>query len=137
MDGLLRLGFAVEAVRHTRPVDTAPDSDVFLEALASCAHASPGADRVGRAASSSDPPCEESQGALAHGENHRQWCRDDECLVIVSGRGESEESLGESCSSSSNRLVRTRTLGGVGRVLGDGHPYPISSQFYRIEVRNI
>ena len=68
---------------------------------------------------------EESQGALAHGENHRQWCRDDECLVRAAGRGESEESLGESCSSSSNRLVRTRMLGGVGRAAREGRPYPI------------
>ena len=30
------------------------------------------------------------------------------------------------CSSSWNRLVRTRMLGGVGRVPGNGHPYPIS-----------
>jgi hypothetical protein len=33
------------------------------------------------------------------------------------------------CSSSWNRLVRTRMLGGVGRVPGNGHPYPISVLF--------
>ena len=38
---------------------------------------------------------------------------------------ESEDSLGKTCSSSLNRLVRTRMLGGVGKVPGDGHPYPI------------
>jgi hypothetical protein len=117
-----------EEIRSVQPVDPTSDSNVFLEALASCAHASPGADRVRRPASPGDSTREESQGALAYGENHCQWCRDDECLVRVSGRGESEESLGESCFSSSNRLVRTRMLGGVGRVLGDGHPYPITSR---------
>jgi hypothetical protein len=33
------------------------------------------------------------------------------------------------CSSSWNRLVRTRMLGGVGRVPGNGHPYPIYRGF--------
>ena len=80
-----------------------------------------------RAASSGDPTCEESQGLLAHGENHSQWCRDDECLVRATGRGEPKESMGGTCSASSNRLVRTRTLGGVGRAAREGRPYPITA----------
>jgi hypothetical protein len=39
----------------------------------------------------------------------------------------SEELMGRSCSSSLNRPVPTRMLGGVGRVPGNGHPYPISA----------
>ena len=36
--------------------------------------------------------------------------------------------LGRACSSSRNRLVRTRMLGGVGRAVSNGRPYPISSK---------
>jgi hypothetical protein len=64
---------------------------------------------------------------VAHGENHCQWRWDEECLARTSRTYKSEESMGGTCSASSNRLVRTRMLGGVGRMVSDGHPYPISS----------
>jgi RNA-directed DNA polymerase len=38
---------------------------------------------------------------------------------------EHEDSLGRACSTSLNRRMRTRMYGGVGRVTGDGGPYPI------------
>ena len=38
-----------------------------------------------------------------------------------------ENSVGGPCSASSNRLVRTRMLGGVGAAVSDGRGYPISS----------
>ena len=71
LDGLLRPGFAVETVRQARAVDATSDSDVFLETLASCAHASPGADRIRRAASSGDPACEESLGGTCSASSNR------------------------------------------------------------------
>jgi hypothetical protein len=60
------------------------------------------------------------------GQDDRKWCRDDERLVSFAGCLESETPLGGTCSFSWNRLVRPRMLGGVGRVPGNGHPYPIS-----------
>ena len=38
-----------------------------------------------------------------------------------------EDSLGATCSPSSNRLVRTRMLGGVGAGRGNPPGYPISA----------
>ncbi len=35
--------------------------------------------------------------------------------------------MGRTCSTSSNHVVRTRTLRGVGRAVRNGGPYPISS----------
>ena len=65
------------------------------------------------------------KGPWQHGQDYRKWCRDDERLVSFARCLESENPLGRTCSSSWNRLVRTRMLGGVGRVPGNGHPYPI------------
>jgi len=67
------------------------------------------------------PPCEESQGAMAHGEDHCQRCRDDERLAACPGTG----IAGPTGSASSNRLVRTRTLRGVGAGRGNPPGYPI------------
>ena len=64
---------------------------------------------------------------LAYGKDDRKWCRDDERLVSFAGCLESENPQGRTRSSSWNRLARTRMLGGVGRVPGNGHPYPIST----------
>jgi hypothetical protein len=35
--------------------------------------------------------------------------------------------MGGACSSTLNRRMRTRTYGGVGRVVSNDRPYPISS----------
>jgi hypothetical protein len=51
--------------------------------------------------------------------------RDDERMARAKRGPQLEESLGEACSASLKRLVRTRMLGVVGRVTGDGDPYPI------------
>ncbi|XZE36086.1 hypothetical protein SH501x_001640 [Pirellulaceae bacterium SH501] len=46
--------------------------------------------------------------------------------VASSPRGfKHEDIMGRACSSSLDRRMRTRTYGGVGRVPGNGHPYPI------------
>ena len=63
---------------------------------------------------------------MAHGQDDRKRCRDDERLAILARSLESEDPLGRACSSSWNRLVRTRMLGGVGRTVSNGRPYPIS-----------
>ena len=73
-----------------------------------------------------DPTRQDSQRSVAHGQDDCEWCRYDECLVILARCLESEDSLGKTCSSSWNRLVRTRMLGGVGRTVSNGRPYPIS-----------
>jgi hypothetical protein len=38
---------------------------------------------------------------------------------------ELEDSMGRACSSAWNRRMRTSMYGGVGRVVGNGHPYTI------------
>ena len=73
-----------------------------------------------------DPTRQDSQRSVAHGQDDCEWCRYDECLVILARCLESEDSLGKTCSSSWNRLVRTRMLGGVGRTVSNDRPYPIS-----------
>jgi len=60
------------------------------------------------------------------GQDNRKFCRHDERLVSFARCRESENPLGRACSSSWNRLVRTRMLGGVGRTVSNGRPYPIS-----------
>ncbi len=45
-----------------------------------------------------------------------------------------EDALGQTCSALLNRLVRTRTLDGVGRAVKDGGPYPIYMPFALREV---
>ena len=45
-----------------------------------------------------------------------------------------EATLEPACSASRNRLMRTRMLGGVGRVPGNGRPYPIYASFLSCDV---
>ena len=48
--------------------------------------------------------------------------------VVASRRRAIDPALGETCLASLsdlNRLVRTRMLGGVGRAVSNGRPYPI------------
>ena len=48
--------------------------------------------------------------------------------VVASRRRAIDPALGETCLTSLsdlNRLVRTRMLGGVGRAVSNGRPYPI------------
>ena len=74
---------------------------------------------------SGDPPRSQSQGLLAHGQDHCQRRGAEQCVACRTRTAQHEDSLGTACSTSRNRLVRTRMLGGVGRVTGDGGPYPI------------
>ncbi len=78
-----------------------------------------------RSASSSDPSRTQSQRLLAHGQNHCQRRRADQRLACRTRTAQHEDLLGPACSASSNRLVRTRTLRGVGRAVSDDRPYPI------------
>ena len=127
--GYFGLAVAIETVRQTRPVDTASHPDVLLETLASCAHASPRTHSIRRPASPSHPSRQKSPRPLAHGQNHRQRCWDDECVVTRTGHAEPENTLGGTCSASPNRLMRTRMSGGVGRAVSNGRPYPISRTY--------
>jgi hypothetical protein len=79
---------------------------------------------------------------LAHGQNHRQRRRDDQRLVARARITLAEISLGRACSASSNRVVRTRTLRGVGAGRGNPPGYPIrrsevSYSSTQIEVRSV
>ena len=85
--------------------------------------------RLGRAATPSDPPRSQPQGPLAHGQDHCQRRRADQCVACRTGTDQHEDPVGRACSATSNRLMRTRMSGGVGRVTGDGGPYPISHRF--------
>jgi hypothetical protein len=80
-----------------------------------------------------DPARQESQRSLAHGQD--DWY--DECLVSGARSFESEDTMGRACSSTLNRRMRTRTYGGVWRVPGNGHPYPISSTACGLSVFSI
>ncbi len=53
--------------------------------------------------------------------------------VVASRRRAIDPALGETCLTSLsdlNRLVRTRMLGGVGRAVSNGRPYPIGHTLY-------
>ena len=95
LDGLLRLGRAVETVRQTRPVDTTPVADVLLEALAICTHAPTGTHSARRPATASDPPRPQSERPLAHGQVHCHGCRSDERLAANTRTTQPEDSLGQ------------------------------------------
>ena len=64
---------------------------------------------------------------MANGQNHCQRGRDDERLAARSGTGVAEITLGQGCSTPSNRVVRTRMLRGVGGGRSDPPAYPIRS----------
>lgn len=81
------------------------------------------------------PTCEESQRPVRYGQDDLKRCRDDERLVSFAACLESENPQGRTCSSSWNRLVRTRIYGGVGRAAAEGHPYRIC-RILRLEARN-
>ena len=84
-------------------------------------------------------PRKESQRPVAHGQNHCQRGRDDECLAARSGTGVAEITLGQACSAPSNRVVRTRMLRGVGGGRSDPPAYPIRQAAHtdacRLQVR--
>ena len=62
---------------------------------------------------------------MAPWEKHRHGNWVNERLVCRARANLAEESLVASCSPSSNRVVRTRTLHGVGRAVRNDRPYPI------------
>ena len=128
-DGLLRAGLAVETVRQTRSVNSTPFPEVPLERLAVPPHTPPGANPSRCSASSSDPARSQPQMPLADGQNHRQRRWDDQGLARRTKLAQHEPPMGTACSASSNRVVRTRTLPGVGAGTGDRPGYPIYIRF--------
>jgi len=48
-------------------------------------------------------------------------------VVRKAGLGLSQVRMGQTCSTSTNRLVRTRMLGGVGGGASNGPAYPIGN----------
>jgi group II intron reverse transcriptase/maturase len=122
---VLRAGGADATVRESRPVDPPSAADVLLKTLAVRPHA--GSESLGarRSTPTGLPPRKESQRPLAHGQNHCQRGRDDECLAARSGTGVAEITLGQACTAPSNRVVRTRMLRGVGGGRSDPPAYPI------------
>ena len=108
-------------------MDSATYSVLLLETVASSENTSPALDSPGSSTSSSDPPCTQPSGSLAHGQDNRQRCGHDKRVAADSRRHELKDSVGGTCSASLNRRMRTRTYGGVGRASGDRRPYPISA----------
>ena len=49
---------------------------------------------------------------LAHGQNHRQWCWANQQMVARTRDVEPQVTLGRTCSTTSNRLMRARMSGG-------------------------
>ncbi len=74
----------------------------------------------------------ESKGLPAHVQDNRRRRGTDECVACRTRHVKHEDSLGRACSTSSNRLMRTRMPGGVGRVTGNGGPYPIIWRLVRL-----
>ena len=100
-----------------------------LETVASAETSTRNAHSARRSGTSGDPPRSQSQGLLAHAQDHCQRRGAEQCVACRTRTAQHEDSLGTACSTSRNRLVRTRMLGGVGRVTSDGGPYPIIRQF--------
>ena len=123
--GLLRVGGAVETVRQVRPVDSSSSACVLLETLATGSHARPESIGSRRPTPPSLPSREESQRPVAHGEIDRYGSRPHQRLAARARTCLAEIPLGPTCSPSSNRVVRTRTLRGVGRAVSNDRPYPI------------
>ncbi len=125
LDGLLRAGVIVEAVRQARSVDTTSNPDVLLEAVASAQASTRNAHSARRSQASGDPPCTQPPELLAHVQDNCQRRRADQCVAGRTRTAQPEDTMGQACSTSLNRRMRTRTSGGVGRVTGNGGPYPI------------
>ena len=82
--------------------------------------------RLGVPLEDGDPARDQSQELLASLENAGTAIRDAQQMAAGTGTAFAQTTLVRPCSASRNRLVRIRMLGGVGRVTGDGGPYPIS-----------
>ena len=67
----------------------------------------------------------QSQELLAYGKDHRQWRWLYERNVERAGPVKSKISVERTGSTSSNRLMRTRTSGGVGAAVSNDRGYPI------------
>ena len=76
-----------------------------------------------------DPARDQSQELLASFENTRNTNCDAQQMAGEPWTSFAQTTLVRPCSASRNRLVRIRMLGGVGRVTGDGGPYPIHYRF--------
>jgi len=100
-------------------------SVLLLEELATCSHTHPRTHSSGRLTEASYPARHKSQRTLAHGQNDRKWCRNDERMVSRSGSLESQDIMGRTCSSSLNRRMQIRMSGGVVRVVSNDHSYPM------------
>ena len=122
LDGLFWAGVAVEAVWSTGSIAPPPDAHVLLETVASAVTSTRDAHPIRRSETPSDPPRTPSPRLLAHGQDHCQWRGTDQRVACRTGTAKHEDTLGRACSASSNRLVRTRMLGGVGRAVSDGRP---------------
>jgi len=72
LDGILRPGIAVEAVRQTRSVDSSPHPDVLLETVASGETPTRNAHSARRSATPGNSPRTQPPKLLAYVQNHCQ-----------------------------------------------------------------
>ena len=118
LDGLLRFGVSIEAVRQARPVDPPPDTNVLLEAEATAEASSRDAHSFRPPEATSDPSHSQPQELLAHVEDDSRRRGADECVVCGTRTVKHEDVIGRACSASLNRPVRVRMLWRC----GEGHP---------------
>ena len=100
--------------RQTRSVDTSPPLDVLLETVASTKTSTRNAHSTRRPQASGDPPRTQPQELLAYVQDHCQRRGADECVARRTRTAQLKDALGQACSPSLNRRMRTRMSGGVG-----------------------
>ena len=84
---------------------------------------------------SGDPPRAQPQKLLAYVQNNRQRRGADECVACRTRTAQLKDIVGQACSPSLNRRMRTRMSGGVGRVIREDGPYPITRRFVGVVVQ--
>ncbi len=95
-----------------------------MEAVASPAYTHPEFSATGRESSPGDHPRSQPERLLAFIQNAGRSCRYDKTVAPPPGTCVSQIPVGRPCSSSPNRLMRTRMSGGVGGGSRKAIPYP-------------
>ncbi len=119
--GNLRLARRVPVLIVTGP----SREDVFLEAMAIPTHPHSETEATWCAARRSCTPWHQPQSLLASRQDVRWPHGNDQTVVVGPRTCVSQIPLERACSSATNRLVRTRMLGGVGAGRGNPSGYPI------------
>ena len=107
-------------------MDSPPDTHVSLETVATCPHQGEKPCAAGRESRHGDQARVDAQKLLASLKDAGDANRDAQQVAARTRTAFAQATLVRPCSASRNRLMRTRMSGGVGRVTGNGDPYPIS-----------